>query len=197
MVDYATWLDIREAVLAPWVLANDGRWYHPVVAEKALESWGKMRNRETKKRKFSERQSQRSKVRWSRERAGTPDASRDADGNAGRIANKKESDKEGDSDTENLPSSYELSGSVAAIARDHHGSHSDYPADFEEWWARYPVKKGKADAYRAFTVARRKIGIDGLHKGFDSYMAYRLNWPDTPHPRAATWLIEQRWEDGT
>lgn len=193
MVDYATWLDIRDAVLAPWVFASDGRWYHPVVAEKALESWSKMRDREAKQRAFQKRQRDRANTRWDRERAGAGHASRNAGGNA----NKKESDKEGESDSGNVPSSTELSGSGAANALDVRIGRRVYPADFEAWWGRYPVKKGKADAYRAFIVARREIGIGGLHKGFDSYMAYRQDRGDTPHPRAASWLIGRRWEDGT
>lgn len=41
MCDLRTWKRIREKVMAGWVLCDDGRWYHPVVAEKALEAWGR------------------------------------------------------------------------------------------------------------------------------------------------------------
>lgn len=34
-----TWKKVREFVLRGWVKADDGRLYHPVVAEKALEAW--------------------------------------------------------------------------------------------------------------------------------------------------------------
>lgn len=33
------WTKIKENVLRGWVLCDDGRYYHPVVAEKALEAW--------------------------------------------------------------------------------------------------------------------------------------------------------------
>lgn len=33
------WLKVREGALRGWVLCDDGRLYHPVVAEKALEAW--------------------------------------------------------------------------------------------------------------------------------------------------------------
>ncbi len=54
------WDKVRGKVLAGWVKCNDGRLYHPVVAEKALEGWGKMAlqrkqthaAREAKKRKL-------------------------------------------------------------------------------------------------------------------------------------------------
>lgn len=33
------WAESRERVLAGWVKCSDGLWYHPVVAEKALQAW--------------------------------------------------------------------------------------------------------------------------------------------------------------
>lgn len=37
-----TWDKVKAKVLAGWVKCSDGRLYHPVVAEKALEAWAKM-----------------------------------------------------------------------------------------------------------------------------------------------------------
>lgn len=37
----AAWRKVREHAMRGWVLCSDGRWYHPVIAEKALESWSK------------------------------------------------------------------------------------------------------------------------------------------------------------
>lgn len=39
MCDAKTWKRIRDLVLAGWVKCEDGLLYHPVVAEKARESW--------------------------------------------------------------------------------------------------------------------------------------------------------------
>ena len=33
------WKKVKAMVMRGWVLCSDGRWYHPVVAEKALEAW--------------------------------------------------------------------------------------------------------------------------------------------------------------
>lgn len=45
------WLSIKEGALHGWVLCSDGRFYHPVVAEKALEAWaGKVAYRDKKER---------------------------------------------------------------------------------------------------------------------------------------------------
>lgn len=37
--DATTWERYRDRALRAWVLCSDGRLYHPVVAEKAIESW--------------------------------------------------------------------------------------------------------------------------------------------------------------
>ncbi len=187
MVDLLTWLEIRDAVLEPWVLCDDNRWYHPVVAEKAESSWAKMRGREAKAAAFSKRQSDRAKQGWYAGR------------NAGRNANIMDKDKEGESEDENLPSSNELSGSAGHKATLPRRKKRTYPVEFEEWWARYPVKKGKEHAYPAFETAKQMIGIDGLHTGLDRYFKYRKenNLDRTPDPWPATWLINRRWEDGT
>ncbi|MDN7965886.1 DUF1376 domain-containing protein [Burkholderia multivorans] len=37
--DVKTWKKLREGALYGWVKCSDGRWYHPVVAAKALEAW--------------------------------------------------------------------------------------------------------------------------------------------------------------
>lgn len=40
MVDHRTWSKVRADALRGWVKCSDGRLYHPVVAELALEAWG-------------------------------------------------------------------------------------------------------------------------------------------------------------
>lgn len=37
--DRSAWLDVKPSALRGWVECSDGRLYHPVVAEKALEAW--------------------------------------------------------------------------------------------------------------------------------------------------------------
>jgi hypothetical protein len=42
---------VREQAMRGWQLCTDNRWYHPTVAEVALESWaGRLRNREKQER---------------------------------------------------------------------------------------------------------------------------------------------------
>jgi uncharacterized phage protein (TIGR02220 family) len=42
------WGKVREHAMRGWVLCSDGRWYHPVVAEKALEAWAKHKKASSK-----------------------------------------------------------------------------------------------------------------------------------------------------
>lgn len=50
------WQKIKPQAMRGWILCDDGRWYHKVVAELALEAWkGRVKNRE-KVRKWREKQ---------------------------------------------------------------------------------------------------------------------------------------------
>lgn len=42
------WSRVKEHAMRGWVLCSDGRWYHPVVAEKALEAWAKHKKASSK-----------------------------------------------------------------------------------------------------------------------------------------------------
>lgn len=50
MFGLSQWREIRNEVLAAWIKCSDGRWYHPTLAEVALEAWSirlKERQRKT------------------------------------------------------------------------------------------------------------------------------------------------------
>lgn len=57
------WRKVKDHALRGWVLCEDGRLYHPVVAEKAVEAWGH-------KRKQSERGKAGAAKRWSGDSGG-------------------------------------------------------------------------------------------------------------------------------
>jgi hypothetical protein len=42
--DVASWKEIKQMALHGWVKCSDGRLYHPVVAEKAMEAWNKRKS---------------------------------------------------------------------------------------------------------------------------------------------------------
>jgi hypothetical protein len=68
MVPLAVWREIRDAVMEAWVLCSDGRWYHPVVAEKAVEAWHKKRDYAERSEQFGETQRARAKKGWKKRR---------------------------------------------------------------------------------------------------------------------------------
>ena len=39
--DVRAWLEIKDEIMAAWVLCTDGRWYHPTLCEVILEAWEK------------------------------------------------------------------------------------------------------------------------------------------------------------
>ena len=61
--DLAGWMTVRENALYGWVQCADGRLYHPIVAEKALEAW-------RKKEAFRERSRKANERRWAQQRGG-------------------------------------------------------------------------------------------------------------------------------
>ena len=72
---------------------------------------------------------------------------------------------------------------------------SRYNTEFETWWDGYPVKRGKAKAYKAFRKARRRASLETLTQGRDRYAAWLAAHPDRSPKWAEGWLNGDRWED--
>lgn len=68
---HAKWRRVRDVALRGWTLCSDGRLYHPVVAEKAMEAWAIRRD-----------QSGRAKRGWERRKTTVPPVSTDRIENA-------------------------------------------------------------------------------------------------------------------
>ncbi len=66
--DLKAWSAVKEDVMSAWVQI-DGRWYHPVLCEVALEAWGR------RKKELEEREAAR--IRKRRSRGSTPIVTRD------------------------------------------------------------------------------------------------------------------------
>jgi len=70
--------------------------------------------------------------------------------------------------------------------------------EFADLWSRYPVKKGKSNAYRAYEAARKKGTTfeevqEGLQKFLDELA--RLGTKQEYIPYGGNWFKEHRWED--
>lgn len=77
---------------------------------------------------------------------------------------------------------------------------AEYPADFEEFWKRYPRKNGKDAALRAWKAKKREGRLPALSVLAEAIDAAKRSdqWQRDggqyiPHP--ATWLNQGRWMD--
>jgi Protein of unknown function (DUF1376) len=66
MCDAKTWARLRRRVLAAWVQCSDGRFYHPVVAEKALAAWQEKVAYRERKQVWSEAGQRGASNRWNK-----------------------------------------------------------------------------------------------------------------------------------
>jgi len=69
---------------------------------------------------------------------------------------------------------------------------SEYSDDFLEFWSVYPVKTGKADAWKSWKKCKPlvKTILDAL-----KWQANSQKWQDGYIPNPATYLNQRRWED--
>ena len=68
-------------------------------------------------------------------------------------------------------------------------------ADFADWWATYPRKRGKGQALRAYRAARKKTTAEALHSAI-TRQAKTLTARGAEYcPYPATWLNGERWAD--
>jgi hypothetical protein len=69
-----------------------------------------------------------------------------------------------------------------------------YPPEFEQFWAIYPNKRGKPQAFKAWKTATLRAAMDAINAAASRYR-------DDPHreqaytQRASTWLQSDGWED--
>lgn len=92
------WADVRRDVLRGWVKCSDGRLYHPVVAEKALEAWKHKLERFQRTRNANEERERRRKARdveRNIQRDVGSDVERDIGGNVERD-NQRHNDRDAD-----------------------------------------------------------------------------------------------------
>jgi hypothetical protein len=177
----------RKGALRGWVRCQDGRLYHPVVAEKVTQVAAK-----------SIHQRQRVLTRWQRIRdaqeASPNDQPTDKPQNPGChgitgsdevVIPKKEREREG---KRNYPPTPRKRGEPAAPA-----------PGFAEFWRHYPRKVGKGAAERAWGSATKidppELIVQALVIQID-LERFDLREGGRFCPHAATWLNQKRWQDG-
>lgn len=65
--------------------------------------------------------------------------------------------------------------------------------DFPEFWAKYPHKRGKIAAMKAWAKAVKISSAKEIIAGIELYIAHKPTWQDWAHP--TTWLNQGRWMD--
>jgi hypothetical protein len=197
---------IRDDALHGFVLCNDGRLYHPFLAELALAAW------EERLAYRASRVSDRERLRRWREakrlRAGThpetpiethPETSAETsaetpcrNGDETRFDRSKTGeDRRGedrkDSKREDANASFARAGAAGRSRRFLKES------GFDEWYNAYPLKVSKGDAEKAWTKALKIASFKELMDGLNNY---KQNKPDDiawAYP--ASWLNKKRWLD--
>lgn len=66
---------------------------------------------------------------------------------------------------------------------------------FESFWQKYPNKKGKGQAFKAFRQALARADLRDLADGFKKFLAECEGKDRRYIPYAATWLNGDRWAD--
>lgn len=66
-------------------------------------------------------------------------------------------------------------------------------AEFETWYAAYPLHVAKARARSAYWAARKKVSAEVLLEGISRYRAIKPQYADWRYP--ATWLNGESWND--
>ncbi len=67
---------------------------------------------------------------------------------------------------------------------------------FAVWWAAYPRKLNKKDAFKAFKAAIKRTTLEDMLKGLEADKKHRdehEQWREFCYP--ATWLRGNRWEN--
>lgn len=218
----ASWLAVRDGALAGFIECSDGRLYHPVVAEKALEAW------QRKLAQAAKREEHRQRMETWREKKSKKDG--DLSSSDGKLHSSKSTVKHHGDDHVNITGEsrddhvISLTGigtgteigtgtgnklnTLSAAAQPHeHPSkpkrqpkaHS-YSDDFEAFWAIYPRPVNKLAAAKAFEKA---IAMGGgtpeakkrLLEATTAYAAHQKGKDQQYIPHPATWLNAGGWDD--
>ena len=71
----------------------------------------------------------------------------------------------------------------------------DSDPDFCEWWQMYPLKKGKAVAFKEWKKADR-LPIDQMLSILQEQITKERQWQNKQYiPHGSTYLHQERWED--
>lgn len=165
-----TYSEHRDVALHGFIECSDGRFYHPVICEKAEEAWAKK----------SQAKKAASK-RWADKKRLYPQQKPDnADALNGHMREQSERNADGYADL--------MHRRGQGIDR------KNLKKEFAEtFWTKYPHKVGKPVAERAYLAKRKTTPLETILAGLDRYVASKP--PNHPWMNPATWLNGEHWND--
>lgn len=194
------WPKVKAMALRGWIECGDGRLYHPVVAQKAIEAW------ETRLAQRARTEAARAARAGKRQASGndtpptatssvtenvTDDATADVTASKGREGKGREKEE---------PPLPPAGGGSAGAERRGARTASGGLAGFEDWWRLYPRKVGKGAARKAWPRAVREAGgAETLLMALKVAIGLgQLDMRDDGRycPHGSTWLNGERWLDG-
>ena len=190
------WQAVRDEAMRGWVKCSDGRLYHPVVSEFAMEAWDRRKKERERKATYRAKyinghggggEGQDADV--PRDMTGTdqgqnPD--RHGDGTVLRtcleLLTGKDRTRTGQEKEKKDRPLATLAPSAGAEAE----------RDFEAFWQAFPRKVGRGAAVRAFAAACRKAPAAAIIAAVEQAV-----WSPNPRfiPHPTTWLHGERWTD--
>lgn len=175
--DITGWLEVKEDALRGFIECDDGRLYHPVIAEKAIEAWAK-------KQSYRDRAKRGNEARWNSE------------------SNPKAIAKGSDSDSvSELPSDPKGQGQCKGEGEEEKKEKEENAREraplpikeFEtQFWPAFPNRVGKDAARRAWRSAVKRAPVSEIMAGLRRYAA---KTDDRPWCNPATFLNQGRWAD--
>ncbi len=189
------WMRVRSGALHGWVLCSDGRYYHPVVAEKAVEAWAEKHAYRDRKAKRIATAKAAADARWHEQ------AQCDEDADAMRDASEV--------DAQRIPNASELDanrnaeGVLDAMPKGTGtgtGKKENIYGRFDEFWEAYPSRGGHANpkhpARQAWGTAIKSGADPGDIVAAARRYAEAVSGEEPRHVcQARTWLHQQRWRD--
>jgi hypothetical protein len=201
------WTKVSSTVLRSWIQCNDGRYYHPVIADIVLEAWQrKVAQHERTEAARRAKQQKRAKLLNG---SGSPDggvlasvttsvtepvtepvttsATTDVTVTVTDLSlHPRDRDRDRDSKRKKRESSLRSLSQTKAP--------DDDPA-FDRFWTSYPRRVGKGQARRAFAHALRRTSLGAILAALERQHAAGVfrRQQFVPHP--ATWLNGERWLD--
>ncbi|AQU86204.1 hypothetical protein B0W47_00615 [Komagataeibacter nataicola] len=202
--DVKAWQAVKERALHGFILCSDGRLYHPMLCQEALDAYEERLRKSKKRLKDKERlqawremrRKQNGDAHQSEEQSNDEmEVKRVSSEFQGHIRNACVAENaRGDRDRDSYISPSLRSGSSSSPSAEAVGSRA---AEFDEFWAAYPRKVDKGSAMKAHTKARTKTPQSEIMLGLSRHVAA---WPDrkSDHgfdliPYPASWLNAMGW----